>query len=243
MGLAFLHRCQLIHTDLKPENLLLERTPLLVRHPPADPPPQPAPEEEEGSRRDRTLPWASEELRSTFAGSHKLKIVDLGNACWTYKHFTDDVQTRQYRAPEVILGASWSTPIDCWSLACIVFELLTGDLLFEPKSGRSFDKNDDHLAQMAELLGPMPRSLLTARNARNYFTRRGDLRYIKSLKYWPLDQVLRDKYKLPEADAAGVAAFLLPLLALEPARRATADQALAHPWLRDIDIDKFDSCL
>jgi serine/threonine-protein kinase SRPK3 len=31
------------------------------------------------------------------------KIVDLGNACYTHKHFTDDIQTRQYRAPEVIV--------------------------------------------------------------------------------------------------------------------------------------------
>lgn len=29
------------------------------------------------------------------------KIVDFGNACWTHKHFTDDIQTRQYRSPEV----------------------------------------------------------------------------------------------------------------------------------------------
>lgn len=29
------------------------------------------------------------------------KIVDFGNACWTHKHFTNDIQTRQYRAPEV----------------------------------------------------------------------------------------------------------------------------------------------
>lgn len=29
------------------------------------------------------------------------KIVDFGNGCWTYKHFTDDIQTRQYRCPEV----------------------------------------------------------------------------------------------------------------------------------------------
>jgi serine/threonine-protein kinase SRPK3 len=33
------------------------------------------------------------------------KIVDFGNACWLHKRFTDDVQTRQYRCPEVILGA------------------------------------------------------------------------------------------------------------------------------------------
>ena len=28
-------------------------------------------------------------------------IVDFGNACWVDKHFTDDIQTRQYRSPEV----------------------------------------------------------------------------------------------------------------------------------------------
>ena len=31
----------------------------------------------------------------------EMKIVDFGNACWTHKHFTDDIQTRQYRSPEV----------------------------------------------------------------------------------------------------------------------------------------------
>lgn len=34
-----------------------------------------------------------------------VKIADLGNACWTYHHFTEDIQTRQYRALEVIIGA------------------------------------------------------------------------------------------------------------------------------------------
>lgn len=29
------------------------------------------------------------------------KIVDFGNACWTHTHFNEDIQTRQYRAPEV----------------------------------------------------------------------------------------------------------------------------------------------
>ena len=28
-------------------------------------------------------------------------IVDFGNACWVHRHFTDDIQTRQYRSPEV----------------------------------------------------------------------------------------------------------------------------------------------
>ena len=31
----------------------------------------------------------------------RVVVADLGNGCWTHKHFTDDIQTRQYRAPEV----------------------------------------------------------------------------------------------------------------------------------------------
>jgi serine/threonine-protein kinase SRPK3 len=89
----------------------------------------------------------------------KAVVVDFGNACWTHKHFTDDIQTRQYRSPEVILGAKYDTAADMWSLACVVFELVTGDFLFEPKSGPSWDRDEDHVALMIELLGKMPRKV------------------------------------------------------------------------------------
>lgn len=50
----------------------------------------------------------------------KIKIADLGNACWVNHHFTEDIQTRQYRSPEVLLGAKWDATADIWSLACMV---------------------------------------------------------------------------------------------------------------------------
>jgi serine/threonine-protein kinase SRPK3 len=49
-----------------------------------------------------------------------IKIADLGNACWVNHHFTEDIQTRQYRSPEVIIGASWGPEADIWSFACMV---------------------------------------------------------------------------------------------------------------------------
>jgi hypothetical protein len=50
-----------------------------------------------------------------------IKIADLGNATPSTKHFTEDIQTRQYRAPEAILGKSdWDTTADIWSVACVV---------------------------------------------------------------------------------------------------------------------------
>ncbi|KAF9591721.1 hypothetical protein IFM89_006067 [Coptis chinensis] len=72
----------------------------------------------------------------------KCKLVDFGNACWTYKQFTSDIQTRQYRCPEVLLGSKYSTSADLWSFACICFELATGDVLFDPHSGDNFDRDE-----------------------------------------------------------------------------------------------------
>lgn len=50
----------------------------------------------------------------------EVKIGDLGNASYCWKHFTENIQTRQYRCPEVILGAEWDATADVWSVGCIV---------------------------------------------------------------------------------------------------------------------------
>lgn len=69
-------------------------------------------------------------------------LADLGNACWVNHHFTNDIQTRQYRSPEAILGARYDTSADIWSVGCMIFELLTGDYLFDPQSGKKYNKDD-----------------------------------------------------------------------------------------------------
>ncbi|EEB88233.1 hypothetical protein MPER_14050, partial [Moniliophthora perniciosa FA553] len=82
-------------------------------------------------------------------------IADLGNATPSKKHYTEEIQTRQYRAPEAIVGRKdWNTTADIWSVACVVFELLAGEYLFDPQGqGELFTKDDDHMAQIIELLG------------------------------------------------------------------------------------------
>eukprot|EP01006_Ploeotia_vitrea_P036520 TRINITY_DN66028_c6_g1_i1.p1 TRINITY_DN66028_c6_g1~~TRINITY_DN66028_c6_g1_i1.p1 ORF type:complete len:745 (+),score=378.50 TRINITY_DN66028_c6_g1_i1:260-2236(+) len=162
------------------------------------------------------------------------KIGDLGNACWVNRHFTDDVTTRQYRAPEVIVGCPYSTPIDVWSLACIVFELITGDYLFDPKEDpdERHSRDEDHLALMTELLGKFPKKLTSqGKYSKEFFDKKGNLRHIHDLDDWPLENVLYEKYKLPRDEADQLASFLKPMLNFNPAQRATAADALTHPWL------------
>ncbi|RWR81387.1 serine/threonine-protein kinase SRPK-like protein [Cinnamomum micranthum f. kanehirae] len=162
----------------------------------------------------------------------KCKLVDFGNACWTYKQFTSDIQTRQYRCPEVLLGSKYSTSADLWSFACICFELATGDVLFDPHSGDNFDRDEDHLALMMELLGMMPRKIaLGGRYSRDFFNRYGDLRHIRRLRFWPLNKVLTEKYDFSDQDANDMADFLVPILDFVPEKRPTAAECLMHRWI------------
>ncbi|XP_034290051.1 SRSF protein kinase 3 isoform X4 [Pantherophis guttatus] len=162
----------------------------------------------------------------------RVKIADLGNACWVHKHFTEDIQTRQYRALEVLIGAVYSTPADIWSTACMAFELATGDYLFEPHSGEDYTRDEDHIAHIVELLGDIPPHFaLSGRYSREYFNRRGELRHIKNLKHWGLYEVLVEKYEWPLEQAVQFTDFLLPMMEYIPEDRATAAQCLEHPWL------------
>ncbi|KAL2016966.1 hypothetical protein VTK56DRAFT_2800 [Thermocarpiscus australiensis] len=163
-----------------------------------------------------------------------VKIADLGNACWVNHHFTNDIQTRQYRSPEVILGAKWGASTDVWSMAAMVFELITGDYLFDPQSGTKYGKDDDHIAQIIELLGPFPKSLcLSGKWSQEIFNRKGELRNIHRLRHWALPDVLREKYHFKEDEAKRISDFLHPMLELVPEKRANAGGMASHPWLDD----------
>lgn len=99
-GLADLHSSNIVHCDIKPENILLEN------------------------------------------GSKDIKIIDFGSSFYFRKTDYFYVQSRYYRAPEVLLQNHFYSPIDIWSFGCLAFELLLGFPLFP---GRS---NDDQLARI-----------------------------------------------------------------------------------------------
>lgn len=116
----------------------------------------------------------------------------------------------------------------------MAFELATGDYLFEPNSGENFSRNDDHLAHIIELLGPIPREIcLGGEKSRRYFNRRGELHNIPKLKPWGLLEVLVEKYEWDEEEARSFTDFLIPMLAFDPTKRSTAADCLQHAWLKD----------
>ncbi|TNN36376.1 SRSF protein kinase 2 [Liparis tanakae] len=114
----------------------------------------------------------------------------------------------------------------------MAFELASGESLFEPKASESISLEEDHLAQILELLGQIPPAVaLSGKYSAEYFNRRGDLHHFGPLRLWSLFDVLVEKYHLPLEEAAGFSDFLLRMLDYHPKRRATAAQCLRHPWL------------
>lgn len=164
-----------------------------------------------------------------------VKIADLGNACWVHHHFTEDIQTRQYRSLEVLLGAGYGPPADIWSTACMAFELATGDYLFEPHSGEDYSRDEDHLAHIIELAGPIPRHIaMSGKYSKEYFRKTGELRHITKLKPWPLFDVLTEKYEWDPTTAKEFSDWLMPMLAFDPLERASAMDCISHPFLQDV---------
>ena len=164
----------------------------------------------------------------------KIKIGDMGNGCWIDYHFSSEIQTREYRCPEAIVGYKWGCAVDLWSVACLLFELLTGDVLFSPQAGKSYSKEDDHMAQIEELLGEVPKKLKTkGKYSRALYRRNGNLRNIGGLRPWNLFEVFTQKYGVEENLAQEMTDFLLPMLEIDPCLRADAGGMVNHPWLKD----------
>ncbi|PKU65236.1 dual specificity tyrosine-phosphorylation-regulated kinase mbk-2 isoform X1 [Dendrobium catenatum] len=158
----------------------------------------------------------------------EVKVIDLGSSCFLTDNLCLYVQSRSYRAPEVILGLPYDEKIDMWSLGCILAELYTGDVLFLNDSPTMM------LARMIGIFGPFDIDMLdNGQEAHKYFTEDYDM-YYKNEETDKIEYLIPEKsslaYQLQVNDAAFLD-FLGHLLQLNPKRRLTASQALKHRWL------------
>lgn len=130
---------------------------------------------------------------------------------------TEYVSTRWYRAPEIMLGFrnGYGAEIDMWSVGCILAELASGKPLFDGKD------YVDQIARIHGALGPPTQSVMdqiSSDRARVY------VESLPSQDPIPMSKIVK-------GGSEGLLDLLGKLLQWDPAKRLTASEALAHPWL------------
>lgn len=158
----------------------------------------------------------------------EVKVIDLGSSCFETDHLCSYVQSRSYRAPEVILGLPYDKKIDVWSLGCILAELCTGNVLFQNDSPATL------LARVIGIIGAIDQGMLAkGRDTYKYFTKNHML-YERNQDTNRLEYLIPKKtslrHRLPMGDQ-GFIDFVSHLLEVNPKKRPNASEALKHPWL------------
>jgi serine/threonine protein kinase len=200
-GLVTLERCQVVHADIKPENIVVSHA--------------------------------------------AVKVIDFGSARRGGAPLATYVQSRYYRAPEVVLHLVASHPIDVWSVGCVLIELFTGIPLFVGQNELQL------LEYQTKFLGPIPRQMIDTSPRKDEFF--DDEGVLKSERQWCQEQAqdLGERFNCIGADdlegvimgyeggdeddnaRAGFLDLIRRAFEFDPNQRITPNQALQHPFMTD----------
>lgn len=155
-----------------------------------------------------------------------VKIIDFGSACESYQKIFTYLQSRYYRSPEIILGATYNSAIDMWSLGCILVELYTGRPLFQGES------EHDQLIKIMSVLGSPPLSMIKRGYKRKLYFNDNNSPILVENKYgvklFPGEFTLKE---IVNTDDEYFLDFISCCLRYLPEDRLTAEKALRHKWI------------
>ncbi len=234
-GLKYIHSAGVIHRDIKPANILINSDSSIRIC-------------DFGLARTFSLKanWNRQvPRRNSMApqGSLPLSARGIKHLADANRKYTMHVATRWYRAPEIILQGEYGPAVDVWAVGCIFGELLSmlkckgatrreRTPLFPGRSCIGLSPMSvchgmelwDQLAVIFQTLGT------PSKEEQEMITEPIMRQYVKEMEvYPPVD--LGKRY--PSAGAAAID-LLHGMLSINPDKRPTAEECLAHPYFESI---------
>ena len=242
-----MHSNGFIHSDLKPENILFvnEEFQVTTSNFPSNVVEKEAmfAVQDEFSRGNRSNSSSSNSssqgIREYYtptideSKSTNVKIIDFGGVMYSHHRTGDIINTRQYRAPEDLLGCSkWDEKSDMWSIACIFYELYTGEVLFPTHD------DHEHLCLIEKIIGRFSKWMVDKAeeserklfhsnyriNINNVNKRHEVLRAMHHAKR--VEDVILDEHSLFKD-------LLVKMLVVDPEKRPLGEELLKHPFFEN----------
>lgn len=156
-----------------------------------------------------------------------IKVIDYGCSCFIGKLLYSYIQSRYYRAPEVVFGMQYGAEIDIWSLGCVLCEMVTGKPLF------CAEDSTELMQMMVETLGlPPDKMIKSAPHAHHFFDEKGQLKVKPNS---------RGKYHIASSSSIELQvhsndplfiSLIEGCLKWNPKERFTAEDVLNHQWVK-----------
>lgn len=155
-----------------------------------------------------------------------IKLTDYGTVHDIEHGYYNTISTRYYRAPEVILGLVHNEKVDIWSIGCVVLELLTNEIFFNPKKDKEYIRDFYHLLDIQKYCGKLPEYMINkSPDKRLFFSKKN--KFKMEIDYSSLKDYLIKK----DLYSDELLEFLNHTLNIDYKKRLSAHDCLKLKWL------------
>jgi serine/threonine protein kinase len=111
-----------------------------------------------------------------------------------------EIQTRYYRAPEIVLKCGFDEKCDIWSLGCSIYEILTGDILFDPEKDGSYSRDFHHIYWFYEICGDFPKWMIEKSDRKKDFFNKNGKFLANKPETWDIKEVIKEEKQIDIID-------------------------------------------
>jgi len=166
------------------------------------------------------------DINSDYINNCIISLADFGSFVEEGEHYDESFGTRYYRSPENILVGKSSYPSDIWAMGCTFYELLTGEILFDPSKDKEYDRDFHHLKLINEISNNFPLDFLKKTKLwKQYFDKEGNLKFYKTINIESFEDKL--KSKIPENYYSTIINLIRKMLEIVPTNRIDAKESFS----------------
>jgi dual specificity tyrosine-phosphorylation-regulated kinase 2/3/4 len=157
-----------------------------------------------------------------------INVIDFGSSCFENERVYYYIQSRFYRAPEIILGINYTTAIDMWSLGCILAELFIGRPIFPGESEHV------QLVYIMQVLGVPSNDVISrAKHKDKFFDSELQPKIIENKKGVVKMPGTRPLNEALNGSPSSFVDFVSKCLVWDPDHRLKPIEGLDHPWITE----------